>query len=197
MAEGNGTGLTQLVKDNVLNLLLEKEHELDDMIHDYSVMESKLAKERDEETLEDIRASRLRQIQEFHTKKQEYLRRGYGHLTEAHSDKEFFEACRETDSIVVHFYRPTTARCEYLDAHLVKVAESHFNTKFLKVNVEKTPFICERFKIWCLPTLMIIKNGKTDHSIIGFDEFGGDGFSTNALVKALAKHGIKSPSETC
>ncbi|AFZ79948.1 hypothetical protein BEWA_027970 [Theileria equi strain WA] len=190
---GNKTELTQMVKENVMNLLLEKEHELDEMIHDYSVMENKLAKERDEETLEDLRAARLRQLQELHSKRQEYLRKGHGNLTEIHSDKGFFEACRGTDSVVVHFYRPTTARCGYLDSHLIKVAESHFDTKFIKVNVEKTPFICERFKIWCLPTLMIIKNGKTDHSIIGFDEFGGDGFSTETLIKVLEKHGIKSP----
>ncbi|UKK02396.2 hypothetical protein MACK_002488 [Theileria orientalis] len=186
--------LTKKVEDNILNILNEREQEIDDIIHDYSVLEKKLYKSRDDEALENLREARLLELKKQYTRRQEYLLKGYGRVEELYSDKEFFNACRDSDSVVVHFYRPTTKRCEYLESHLIKVADSHFTTKFLKVNAEKTPFICERFNIWCIPTLMIIKDGKTNHSIVGFDELGGDGFDTETLVSVLEKHGIKQPT---
>jgi hypothetical protein len=37
-----------------------------------------------------------------------------------------------------------------------------------------------------LPTITLIKNGKTEHAIIGFDELGGtDNFSTETLEQTL------------
>ncbi|EAN31413.1 Thioredoxin family protein [Theileria parva strain Muguga] len=194
MGNKNGPSLAKRVEDNVLGVLRERERELDDQIYDYSLVESKLAKNRDDETLESIREARLRELKNLYYKKQEYVSKGFGSLNEVYSDKEFFDACRNVDSVVVHFYRPTTTRCAYLDSHLIKVADSHFDTKFIKVNVEKTPYICEKFNIWCIPTLMIIKEGKTNHSIVGFNELGGDGFSTETLVAVLDKHGVKQPS---
>ncbi|XP_952753.1 uncharacterized protein TA07040 [Theileria annulata] len=191
MSNKNGINLVKRVEDNVLGVLRERERELDDKIYDYSLMESKLAKNMDEETLESLREARLRELKNLYYKKQEYISKGFGRITEVYSDKEFFDACRNVDSVVVHFYRPTTSRCQYLESHLIKIAETHFDTKFIKVNVEKTPYICEKFNIWCIPTLMIIKEGKTNHSIVGFSELGGDGFSTETLVSVLDKHGIK------
>ncbi|GAB65998.1 thioredoxin domain containing protein [Plasmodium cynomolgi strain B] len=55
------------------------------------------------------------------------------------------------------------------------------------INAEKSPFLCERLKIWCIPTLMLIQNGQTEHSIIGFDELGGDNFSEQTLINVLKK----------
>jgi hypothetical protein len=41
-----------------------------------------------------------------------------------------------------------------------------------------------------LPTLVCVKDGKTDHSIVGFDEMGGrDDFDTSTLEAVLLKHG--------
>lgn len=42
------------------------------------------------------------------------------------------------------------------------------------MNVEKSPFLVERLQIWCMPSIVLIKDGKTDHTIQGFDELGGD-----------------------
>ncbi len=42
-----------------------------------------------------------------------------------------------------------------------------------------------------IPTIVLIKNGKTEHSIIGFDEFGGsDDFSTEDVAYVLSQHGM-------
>ena len=42
-----------------------------------------------------------------------------------------------------------------------------------------------------LPTITLIKDGRTDHSIIGFDELGGrDSFSTEDLERLLLRHEV-------
>ena len=61
----------------------------------------------------------------------------------------------------------------------------------MKVNVEKNPFLVERLRIVMLPTITVIKDGKTDHSIVGFDEFGGtDDFSTTDMEYVLSTYGV-------
>ena len=90
---------------------------------------------------------------------------------------------------MVHFYRPTTRRCEIIDKHMFPLARKHIETKFLRVNAEKAPYLTEKLHIWMLPTLVCVKDGKTDHSIVGFDEMGGrDDFTTEALEAVLLSH---------
>lgn len=100
MGNKNGPSLAKRVEDNVLGVLRERERELDDQIYDYSLVESKLAKNRDDETLESIREARLRELKNLYYKKQEYVSKGFGSLNEVYSDKEFFDACRNVDSVV-------------------------------------------------------------------------------------------------
>jgi hypothetical protein len=105
--------------------------------------------------------------------------------------KEFFNAAKKSERMVVHFYRGVTPRCEIVDAHLQVLAEKHVETRFIKINAEKNPFLVERLHIIMLPTLVLCKDGKTQHSIIGFDEFGGtDDFETEDVAYVLACHGM-------
>jgi hypothetical protein len=60
---------------------------------------------------------------------------------------------------VVHFYRPTTRRCEIVDKHFYALAAKHMETKFLRVNAEKAPFLVEKLHIWMLPTIVCVQNG--------------------------------------
>ena len=92
---------------------------------------------------------------------------------------------------MVHFYRPTTRRCEIIDKHFYALAAKHMETKFLRVNAEKAPFLVEKLHIWMLPTIVCVQNGKTDHSIVGFDELGGrDDFATEDMEQLLLKHNV-------
>lgn len=103
--------------------------------------------------------------------------------------KEFFEVAKKSERMVVHFFRGTTLRCEIVDAHLEKLAVNHVETRFVKINAEKNPFLVERLRIIMLPTLVLIRSGHTEHSIVGFDEMGGvDDFSTEDLAYVLSSH---------
>ena len=113
---------------------------------------------------------------------------GHGDYRECHDQKQFFEELKTEARAVVHFYRPATRRCEIIDKHLAILSRKHLETKFMRVDAERSPFLAEKLKIWMLPTLVIVRNGKTEHSIIGFDELGGnDNFATEVLEQVLLK----------
>jgi len=54
---------------------------------------------------------------------------------------------------------------------VLRVCLCFFN-QFCKIDAEKSPFLVERLQIVVLPTILCIKDGKTVHQIVGFDEFG-------------------------
>merc|ERR1719238_2640704 len=103
-------------------------------------------------------------------------------------EKDFFDVAKKSEYIVVHFFRPSTWRCEIVDRHLKGLATKHWNTRFIKINAEKSPYLCEKLRIWMLPSIVLVVNGKTEHTIVGLDEMGGEeDFPTEALEEVLAK----------
>jgi hypothetical protein len=93
--------------------------------------------------------------------------------------------------MIVHFYRGVTPRCQIVDAHLQKLAPKHLEARFVKIDAEKSPYLVEKLGIIIMPTVVLIKDGKTDHSIRGFDEMGGvDDFSTTDFEYVLSQHGM-------
>lgn len=71
--------------------------------------------------------------------------------------KEFFNAAKKSSRMVAHFYRGVSPRCEIVDAHFDKLAQTHLETRFIKVDVEKNPFLVERLRIIVIPTITLIK----------------------------------------
>lgn len=105
--------------------------------------------------------------------------------------KDFFNVCKKSARVVCHFYRGVTPRCTIVDAHFEKLAYSHLETRFIKINAEKNPYLVERLGIILMPTIVLIRDGKTEHSLRGFDELGGaDDFSTADMAYVLASHGV-------
>jgi|EP00670_Eutreptiella_braarudii_P005835 hypothetical protein len=146
--------------------------------------------EMDDDELDRMREARLRQMKKAQEKKEEYVRNGHGVYSEISDQREFFDAAKKSSRMIVHFYRPTTWRCEVVDKHLETLCRTHYETKFVKINAEKSPFLVERLQIWCMPSIVLVKDGKTDHTIQGFDELGGDGFPTEVLEANLVARGI-------
>lgn len=59
------------------------------------------------------------------------------------------------DCLYVVFYR-----CKILDRYLVILFKKYFEIKFLKLNVEKVFFFCERLRIKVIFILVLVKDGK-------------------------------------
>lgn len=109
---------------------------------------------------------------------------------EISDQKEFFKKVKGSKRVVAHFYRASTWRCGVIDKHINKLMKKHMETKFVKVDAEKSPYLVEKLHIWMLPTLVLINDGHTEHSIVGFDEYGGnDDFSTETFEQVLLAHG--------
>lgn len=73
-------------------------------------------------------------------------------------------------------------RCLILDKHLTALAKKHIETKFIKLNAEKAPFLCERLRIRVIPTLALVKDSKIHDYVVGFTDLGNtDDFTTEVL----------------
>lgn len=145
----------------------------------------------DEDDLEKIRQRRLAELKERANKKEEWLAKGHGIYVELPSEKDFFDVCKQSSNMCVHFFRTTTIRCAIFDKHLSLLAPRHIECRFLKVDVEKSPFLVSRLGVRVLPTLILIKDEKVISRVIGFDDLGGhDDFSTEMLEWRLGVAGV-------
>lgn len=163
----------------------------------------------DDEGLEALRQRRLAKMQKQHSQMQKWKGLGHGEYKELgggqNNDvaKEFFETSKQSDRLVIHFYRPTTRYCDVFHANLAKLAPKHFETRFAKINVEDcdhqgggASFLVERLGVVVMPTLVLVKDRKAFHHMKGFDELGGTkDFSEHALAYVLGRHGIIDPRD--
>ncbi|XP_008236409.1 PREDICTED: thioredoxin domain-containing protein 9 homolog [Prunus mume] len=141
----------------------------------------------DDDDLEALRERRLQQMKKMAEKRSRWISLGHGEYTEIPSEKDFFSAVKASDRVVCHFYRENWP-CKVVDKHLSILAKQHMETRFVKINAEKSPFLAEKLKIVVLPTIALVKNAKVDDYVVGFDELGGkDDFSTEELEERLAK----------
>ena len=162
-----------------------------EVIEDQLDAEIDLLDHTDADDLDRLREKRLRQLKKQAEQKRELLAHGHGQYIEVTDEKEFFAQCKDTARVVCHFSMDSTFRCKIVDKHLAVLARKHVEAKFVKVNVDKSPFLCERLNVRVLPTIVVFKNGKNEDRIVGFDELGGeDDFATETLEWRLGKTGV-------
>lgn len=63
-----------------------------------------------------------------------------------------------------------TVHLQVMDKHLSILAKQHIETRFVKIQAEKSPFLAERLKIVVLPTLALIKNAKVDDYVVRYTD---------------------------
>lgn len=142
----------------------------------------------DNSDLEAIRQQRIAEMKQRAKQKQEWMANGHGEYTEIDNEKEFFTVCNKSENVVCHFYRNDTPRCRIVDMHLKILAKRHVETRFVKLDVERAPFLTGRLKIRVIPTIGLVKTNKTKDFIVGFTDLGNrDDFSTDMLEWRIAK----------
>lgn len=178
---GAGTSAADIIGEALIKTLEVAEEKLDAEIDKLERL--------DEDDLERMRRRRLDNLKKSADERAKWIAAGHGEYRDCPDQKQFFEELKKEARAVVHFYRPSTRRCEIVDRHLGLLAKRHIETKFLRVDAERSPFVAERLKIHTLPTIVIVKGGKTEHSIIGFEEMGGrDDFTTDTMEAVLLAH---------
>ena len=72
------------------------------------------------------------------------------------------------------------------------LAPKHFDTRFLKMNVENAPFLVTKLKIQVLPCVLAFVNGVSVDRIVGFEGLGytQDTFTTKDLEARLLQSGV-------
>ena len=174
----------QIMANNVLHTLQAVESKMDEDLKKLDEVGSL-----NESELDKLREERKEKMRKLAEKRALWRSQGNGEYREVHGEKEFFREVKESERAVIHFYRAASIRCNIVDRHLSDLAPKHLETKFIKVNSEKSPFLVERLNIWMMPSIVIALNGKTQHTICGFDEFGGvDDFSNEMCAYVLGKH---------
>jgi len=183
MAGSTGVDMGAILGERLIEAAAVVEEQLDAEIANLEKM--------DEDEMEKLKMKRLEALKKAQEKKQGWLTQGHGEYQEIPEEKEFFNVTKNSDQVVCHFYRDETFRCKILDKHLKILAKKHVETKFCKINAEKCPFLTQRLKIKVIPTMAIIKDGKTRDYIIGFADLGNtDEFSTQMLEWRLANSDV-------
>jgi hypothetical protein len=118
----------------------------------------------DEDALERLRAKRKEKLMAEQRQRLDWSAQGHGRYLELSDTKEFFHAAKTSQRLCVHFYRPTTRYCENVDAHFEKLCKKHMETRFVKINAEKSDYLVEKLGIVIMPTMVLVKDGKVRRS---------------------------------
>ncbi|KAJ0744107.1 putative Thioredoxin domain-containing protein [Helianthus annuus] len=169
----------EIIEKQVLTVAKAVEDKIDDEIAALEKL--------DLDDIEVLRERRLQQMKKMAEKRSRWISLGHGEYSEIFSEKDFFTIVKASDRVVCHFYRENWP-CKVVDKHLSILAKQHIETRFIKIQAEKSPFLAEKLKIVVLPTIALIKNAKVDDYVVGFNELGGtDDFSTEELEERLAR----------
>ena len=72
------------------------------------------------------------------------------------------------------------------------MAPKHFDTRFLRINVENAPFLVTKLKVQVLPCVLAFIDGVSVDRIIGFEGLGNnvDTFTARDLEARLLQAGV-------
>nr|CAG8562168.1 10329_t:CDS:2 [Entrophospora candida] len=138
--------------------------------------------ENDDFDLANLREKRMEQLKQEMEKLKEMRQNDHGSYVEIDNEKEILKITTSTNLCVVHFFHKDFRRCQIMDKHL--------KTKFVKINVENSPFLIEKLNIQILPCVISFIDGISVDRIIGFEDLGNtDSFTTAALEFRLSQCG--------
>lgn len=153
----------QAMAANVMSAMALMENKMDAEMQAYDNIQDMKDSELDK--LRDAKRERMKKLQQ---KRNEWRQNGHGEYHEVKGQKDFFRECKFSERVLVHFFRSATHRCNIIDRHFSELAQKHLETKFIKIDAEKSPYLVEKLHIWMLPSIVVVKNGKTIFLIILF-----------------------------
>ncbi|KAI4201272.1 MAG: hypothetical protein LQ348_001654 [Seirophora lacunosa] len=142
--------------------------------------------------LDSFREQRIQQLHEELARAKHLRNQEHGHYTEMNDEKALMDIVSAGAMLsVVHFFRSDFHRCGIMDAHLDTLAPLHFDTRFLRINVDNAPFLVTKLKVQLLPCVIAFRQGVSIDRIIGFEGLGysEETFSTKDLERRLVISG--------
>nr|XP_027193916.1 thioredoxin domain-containing protein 9 homolog [Dermatophagoides pteronyssinus] len=159
--------LENAVSKNLMNALRAKEEELDSELNAIQNL--------NDDDFEKIQYNRKKRLLEKYKRDNHWRSLGHGELTECTSDTDFFTISENSPLLVVHCFKNDIGMeySEYLNVILESLAKKRLDIKFIKLNVERHPFLVSTLNVFVIPTVLLIKQMKVIHRLVGFDEMGG------------------------
>ena len=88
------------------------------------------------------------------------------------NDKDFDEILKNSKSLVlIDFFATWCGPCTKLHPVLEKLADESNDYDIIKVDVDESPELAEKFNVLAVPTLLIFKDGKSVSRAEGYFEF--------------------------
>jgi hypothetical protein len=180
MAAPNGN---RMVEAAVLGAVKEVEQNLDDELNQLDSLQP-----------DDVESIRKRRLAEMRKKAEDdalWRHRGHGRLAQI-EEKEFFTHCKETSRVLVMVNRSGATRyAQDMQNHFARVAERHLETFFAVLDADKSPFLCEKFALRVMPSVILVRNHEVSKILHGLDAFAHNGvFSTAATERRLFDLGM-------
>ncbi|KIW09075.1 uncharacterized protein PV09_00023 [Verruconis gallopava] len=158
---------------------------------DEDALLASLEEDDDDHALAALREQRMQQLHDEVLRAKRMREAGTGSYVEIRDEKEVMDITTSTKLAVVHFFKPDFGRCGVMDRHLEALAPKHFDTRFVKINVDNAPFLVAKLKIQVLPCVIAFVDGVGQDRIIGFEGLGqGDKFTTVDLEARLLRCGV-------
>lgn len=89
------------------------------------------------------------------------------------------EVINSDKPVLIDFWAPWCGPCRMVGPTVEQVAEVTTGTaKVGKVNVDEQPELAQAFSVMSIPTLVVMKNGKVAHSVVGVQ-------SKNAILSMI------------
>jgi len=160
--------------------VLDRKHADSD---DEDALIAELEEDESDGPMDALREKRLQQLHAEMTRARTMRETQHGTYQEIKDEKELMSITTSTKLCVVHFMKPDFHRCQLMDARLAVLAEKHFDTRIVSINVENAPFLVVKLGIQVLPCVISFKGGVGVDRIIGFE---GVGYNLdNITVKEL------------
>jgi thioredoxin 1 len=89
----------------------------------------------------------------------------FAHITDAEFDNEVMQSAQP---VVMEFYSAWCGPCRQLAPTMETLADQYTGKiKFVKVNVDESPKLAQRFQVEGIPMLVFLQNGKTAGTSVG------------------------------
>ena len=83
-------------------------------------------------------------------------------------------------TVILDFYADWCGPCKKFGPYFEDAAKTYTSATFMKVDSDENTFLSEKFHVKSLPTVLILKNGKTVDRL--------EGFSPQTFIALLEKH---------
>ena len=170
--------------------LLDRQEAADSDDEDALIAE--LEEEDDNAAFSTLREKRLEQLHAEMSRAKVMKNSQHGTYQEIKDEKQLMDITTSTKLCVVHFQKPDFNRCRIMDEKLRLLAERHFDTRFVSINVENAPFLVVKLGIQVLPCVIAFVEGVSVERIVGFEGIGlrADSFTVGELEGRLLGCGV-------